>query len=315
MERAEKVGLGLAAAGHVVLFGLLSVGFLATPNPAKLKTQPVEVSLVEEVALESAAPAPAAEPAESVAPEQGPPEDAAPPAETPPEPAPPKPRPAPAPPAPAAKPQPAPPKPAPAPAPKAVPKPPQPRPAAQPKAAPARPTAQPKAIARPAPPKQASAAAKKGTGSTQVAAATRPRGSRLGDDFLKGLSAEPSRSINPNPPAATMSAAAAADINSAIRRQVQPCANRNVSPGPGAGRIVVPISLRLNRDGSLAGTPTVKRDGIRGVDDDNRRYVERVEDLAIAAFVNCAPLRGLPPELYDVPRGWRNFTLNYKLPG
>jgi hypothetical protein len=51
------------------------------------------------------------------------------------------------------------------------------------------------------------------------------------------------------------------------------------------------------------------------VDDDNRRYVDRVEDLAIATFVGCAPLRGLPAGLYAVPGGWRLFTLRYKLPG
>ena len=313
MERAEKVGLGAAVLGHGVLFGLLSVGFLATPNPDRLKSTPVEVSLVEEVALESTAPEPAAEPAQSVAPEQGPPEDAAPP-----EPAPPEPRPAPPPPAPVPvpRPRPAPPRPVPAPRPAPVPKPrpPQPRPAAAPKAAPVRP-AQPKvAAARPAAPKpSAPAAARKGTGATQTASASRPRGSRLGDDFLRGVSAEPSRSTNPNPPAARIGAQAAANIGSAIQRQIQPCANRQVSPGPGANRIRVAINLRINRDGSLAQRPTVR--GHTGVDDDNSRYVDRVDDLVIAAVVGCAPLRGLPPELYDVPGGWSNFTLRYKLPG
>lgn len=317
MERAEKVGLGVAAAGHLVLFGLLSVGFLATPNPEKLKSQPVEVSLIEEVALESAAPAPAADPAQSMAPEEGPPEDAAPPepAPAPPEPAPePQPAPPPPAPAPAPRPQPAPPRPAPQPkaAPKAAPKQPTPPPA-QPKAAPkqAQPKAAPKQVA--AAPKQTTTAVKKGTGSTQTASAARPRGSRLGDDFLKGLSAEPSRSTNPNPPAARVGAQQAANIGAAIQRQIQPCANRQVSPGPGAERIRVAINLRINRDGSLASRPTVR--GSTGVDDDNRRYVDRVEDLAVAAFVGCAPLRGLPPELYDVPGGWSNFTLRYKLPG
>jgi outer membrane biosynthesis protein TonB len=316
VERAEKVGLGVAAAGHVVLFGLLSVGFLSVPNPEKLKSQPVEVSLVEEVALESAAPAPAADPAQSVAPEEGPPEDAAPPEPTPAPPAPaPEPRPAPPPPAPAPKPQPAPPKPAPAPkpAPKAAPKPPQPRAAAEPKAAPkAQPKAAPKQAAA-APKRAAPAAAKKGTGATETAAAARPRGSRLGENFLKGLSPEPSRSTNPNPPAARVGAQAAANIASAIQRQIQPCANRQVSPGPGAERIRVAINLRINRDGSLAARPAVR--GHTGVDDDNSRYVDRVDDLVIAAVVGCAPLRGLPPELYDVPGGWSNFTLRYKLPG
>jgi hypothetical protein len=115
------------------------------------------------------------------------------------------------------------------------------------------------------------------------------------------------------PPAAPMSAQAAADIASAISRQVQPCADRQVYPGPGSERIATPIMLSLNRDGSLKGRPRVGQQ--RGVDDENRRYAQRVADLAVNAFVSCAPLRGLPQELYDVPRGWSNFTMNYRLPG
>ena len=110
-----------------------------------------------------------------------------------------------------------------------------------------------------------------------------------------------------------MSAKAAADIGSAIIRQVQPCADRQIIPGPGAERIRVAIRLSINRDGSLAGRPQIV--GHDGVDDSNARYVDRVDDLAIATFVGCAPLRGLPPELYAVPRGWKLFTLRYKLPG
>ena len=310
MERTEKVGIGVAGVGHIILFGLLSVGFLATPNPVKLKQQPVEVSLVKDVALESAAPQPAEEPAQSIAPEEGLPEDAAPPAAEP-EPAP-EPEPVPAPP----KPAPAPPKPAPkpAPAPKPVPKPapakPRPAPAAEKASKPAKPS--------PAKPTRSAAAAKptaatRGSGSTTTATTQKPRGSRLGPDFLKGLSAEPSKSRSPNPPAARIGAQAAANIASAILRQIQPCANRQVTPGPGAERIRVAINLRINRDGSLAARPTVR--GHEGVDGENERYVARVDDLAIATFVGCSPLEGLPAELYDVPGGWSNFTLRYKLPG
>jgi hypothetical protein len=197
-------------------------------------------------------------------------------------------------------------------APKPAPVPPRPRPAPAPKAAPAKSAPAKAAPARTAAPKR-TVTASRGTGGTAGAPASRPRGSRLGDDFLKGLSAEPSRSTNPNPPAARVGAQAAANIGSAILRQVQPCANRQVNPGPGAERIRVAINLRINRDGSLAARPVVR--GHTGVDDDNSRYVARVDDLAIATFVGCAPLRGLPPELYDVPGGWSNFTLRYKLPG
>lgn len=133
MDRAEKAGLGIAAAGHVGLFAILSAGFLASaPEPLRLKPQPIEVQLVDEVGLESAAPVPSAqEPAAKLAEVEAPIE-----APTPP----PLPEPAPAPqPAKAAPP----PKPAPA-KPKAAP--PKPQPIA--KAAPAKPKAAPKPPAK-----------------------------------------------------------------------------------------------------------------------------------------------------------------------
>ena len=86
-----------------------------------------------------------------------------------------------------------------------------------------------------------------------------------------------------------------------------------VNPGPGAERIRVTIRLKINRDGTLASRPVIA--GHDGVDDDNRRYLHQVDDRAIATFMGCQPLRGLPAELYDVPNGWSDFSLRYKLPG
>lgn len=81
MDRAEQAGLGVAFVGHLALFGLLSVGFLATPNPSMMKASPMDVQFVDEVGLTATAPNPAIEdPAQSVAPELGIPEDSAPPA-------------------------------------------------------------------------------------------------------------------------------------------------------------------------------------------------------------------------------------------
>jgi len=335
MDRSEKIGLGVAVVGHVLLFGALSLGFLGAPElPKKIEQQPIDVSLVPDVALEATAPQSVETPAESVAPDEGVPEDAAPPApeeaepEPKPDPVPPAPQPKPAPPKPAPKPQPAPePKPQPKPKP-APPKPvvkPQPKAEKAPpaKAAPAK-SAPTKAAAKPsaAPAKTSSSASSakptkpsstKGSGSTAEAKTSRPRGSRLGDNFLKGLSADPSPSKSEAPKAAKLGAQAAANIGSAILRQVQPCANRQVTPGPGAERIRVTINLKLNRDGTLKSRPTIS--GHAGVDDDNRRYVDRVDDLAIATFVGCSPLRGLPDDLYDVQNGWSDFSLRYKLPG
>lgn len=120
MDRGEGAGLTIAVLGHVVLFGLLSVGFLATPNPVRLVPAPIDVGLIEETALESTSPTPTSEaPAAKLSPVEAPVE---------PDSAPPEPAPNPQ---PVAKPQPTPPKPAPAP--EAV----KPAPKTPPKAAPA----------------------------------------------------------------------------------------------------------------------------------------------------------------------------------
>jgi outer membrane biosynthesis protein TonB len=130
MDRAEASGFGIAAAGHLALFALLSVGFASTRTPP-VKSDPIEVTFVEEAALQSTAPQPAAE-APAPAPALADPR---------PDPAPPAPTPLPAPPTPVLR----------APAPTAAPTPtPRPVPRPQPPAAAAKPSPP-----RPAPPKPA----------------------------------------------------------------------------------------------------------------------------------------------------------------
>lgn len=142
-----------------------------------------------------------------------------------------------------------------------------------------------------------------------------PRVSRIGDDFLKGIAEAPARPSAPaKAAAATVSASAMAGIVQAIRRQVQPCADRQVNPGPGASRIRVKLRLQLLPNGRMKRPPQIV--GTSGVDEENGRYEERVKDLAVATFVGCAPLTGLPPELYETAsgKGWSDFILNYNLP-
>jgi hypothetical protein len=274
------------------LFTILS---LLPPSPPPPPVAPMDVTIADDVGLKAGAPNTTVDPAESKAPDIGNPEDSAPPApaEDKAEPAPPKPQPEAAPPpkpAPVAKPEPK--KPAP-PAPKPAPK-------AQPKPAVAAPT---KPAVKPG----------KGTGSTANAIKPKARGLNFGSDYFKGASSKPSPATGTAPKSATMSQQAAMDIGQKIKQQVQPCANRQVNPGPGAERIRVTIRLKINRDGTLASRPVIV--GHDGVDDDNRRYQRQVDDRAIATFMGCQPLRGLPAELYDVPNGWSDFSLRYKLPG
>jgi len=54
MDRTDKIGLGVASAGHVLLFAALSTSWLR-PDPLRLNTDPIEVSIADEIALQSAA--------------------------------------------------------------------------------------------------------------------------------------------------------------------------------------------------------------------------------------------------------------------
>nr|WP_280638977.1 hypothetical protein [Sphingomicrobium aestuariivivum] len=139
----------------------------------------------------------------------------------------------------------------------------------------------------------------------------RPTG-RLGDDLLEGVREGNSRSGEAEsaaPSAPAFSAQAQAGIVQAIRRQIQPCANRQIDPGPGANQIRVTLNLRLDRAGNLVRPPRVI--STSGVTGENERYEQRVKDLAIAAYTGCSPLTGLPLEYYD---HWKNFDMTYRLP-
>ena len=247
---------------------------LASVRQPPILNEPMEVSFVEEVAMRSAAPS-SEVPAPSIAPDLGAPDEPAP-----------------------AEPAPLPPEPQPVP-------PPQPRPIPKAVVTPSKP-APAKAEPKPAAPKAAPAASK---GKAETA-----RGSLLGKDFLKGIGKDPTPAKAAAATGAVMSAVALSGIKSVIQRQIQPCADRQVDPGPGANQIQVTLNLKLNRDGSLRQRPAVVR--TTGVDDANGRYEKRVTDLAIATYTGCAPLRGLPDELYQTAKGgWSNINMTYNLPG
>lgn len=291
MERAEKIGLGVATAGHVLLFGLLSAGFLTTPNPLKLNSPPMDVSLVDEVALKSTAPlVSTTPPPPSVAPEEGPTEDAAP-APTP-EPEP-EPRPEP-------KPQPAPPPPKPAPPKKDVPKAaPKPKPAAD------KPTQKP----RPAPekPKPAAAPAKSQKSDARPKAnaparasgqgkAQKPRGSLLGKDFLKGIDTESDAPRKPAPPpAAAIGPQQKAALDAEIRRQLKP--HWRPPSGADADQLVTLLEVRLDKNGNVIGTPQLIDQ--LGVTASNRPQAQLHAERAIQAVKLASPFRNLPPEFYE----------------
>ncbi|ASY43831.1 cell envelope biogenesis protein TolA [Sphingobium sp. GW456-12-10-14-TSB1] len=320
MERTEKIGLGVATAGHVLLFGLLSVGFLATPNPLKLKTPPMEVSMVDEVALQSTAPKLSAEPPPpSVAPEQGPTQDAAPAPE--PEPAP---EPVPVPPKPQPKPTPAPPKPQPKAAP-AKPKPappkkevakaaPKPKPAPEKPAPPKKPAPEkPKATAPSKPAAKASTkpAAKTPARASGQGKADKPKGSLLGDDFLKGIdtSADAPRKPPAPAPATAMGPAQKAALDAELRRQLKP--HWRPPSGADADRLVTLLEVRLDKSGAVIGTPEVIDQ--LGVTASNRPQAKLHAERAIQAVKLASPFRNMPPEFYDQWKWLRPLRFDARL--
>ncbi len=303
MERAEKIGLGVATAGHVLLFGLLSAGFLSTPNPLKLNSPPMDVSLVDEVALKSMAPRVSTEPPPpSVAPEKGPTEDAAP-APTP------EPEPAPAP-----EPTPAPPEPAPTPpkkaAPKPTPAPPKkdvPKATPKPRAAPEKPA--PKAKPSPEKPKKPAAApapaAKKDKTPPRKDAparasgsgkADKPKGSLLGKDFLKGIDTESDAPRKPAAPAAaSMGPQQKAALDAELRRQLKP--HWRPPSGADADQLVTLLEVRLDKNGRVIGQPEVIDQ--LGVTASNRPQAQLHAERAIQAVKLASPFKNLPPEYYE----------------
>ena len=93
MDCAERIGFGGAVAGHALLFAALSLTIAHRIPPARPMPDAMDVQLVDDVGLRSAAPEPASEaPQEAQAPDVGPAMEAPPPPATPapPTPAPPK---------------------------------------------------------------------------------------------------------------------------------------------------------------------------------------------------------------------------------
>ena len=267
MDRAEQAGLGVAVVGHAALFAALSFGLLSAPELPKLDSQPVEVTLATEVDLQSASPTPAPP---AAAPTQS-------------EPAPIEPAPAPI----IASPPPPPliekPQPKPEPAPKPKPK------------AEAKPKAEPKPVK---------------VAKVDPDARRRPG---LSNSIVSGLSdtpsqAKPARPSRVAPPsaapaepagvsAAAMTGAQKASLNSLIYTQIKP--HWRPPSGADAELLITRLSVRLNKDGSLASDPEVITQD--GINDSNRAQAKLHADRAIQAVRRAAPFN-LPVQFYD---GWK----------
>lgn len=265
MERAEKIGLGVAAAGHVALFGVLSLSVLSGTNEA-FRNKPIEVMIADEVGLESAAPDPAKiTPATSVAPELGAPEESR---FVEPEPLPEPPK-AEARPTPAVRPAPV---------------------SREPRRRPDRPAS----VAAKPEPKPAPKAATRPAPKPAPKAETTPRGSRLGDDFLKGVTDAPSVSRNQNIAAERASPAAVASLERELYRLVKQ--KWRPPTGADAELLRTTVTAQLDSNGRIVGTPTATTVGITA---SNRSQVEIHQERAIAAVRLAAPFTTFPEKFYD----------------
>ena len=265
MDRAEATGFGVATAGHLALLGALSLGFANAMQPP-IMNQPMEVSFVEDVAIESSAPSPATEPpAPKLAEQDGPVEDSAPAPVPEPEPVP--------------QPKAAPPEPAPAPKPKprAVEK----KPAL--KAAPAEPKPAPRKAAPPTAAAKAKAEPKK-----QAAKSS----GRL-DGLLAGIGDRPSESRSTTPPAQTASAAVRSSLGAEVRRQLKP--HWKAPTGADAELLRTELSITLAPNGAVTDIEVLRT---TGQTDSNRPQVKLHQEQAIRAVRLAAPFK-LPGEYYD----------------
>ena len=293
----ESIGLALAVALHVGV-GLLLV---LHPSDRVVPTPPrMEVSLSDNVGLKESAPRQSENAAADIAPKLGmaPPPPAPPP---PPKPVPkpqPAPKPLPVPPPPP--PKPAPPKPTPRPSPRPTKAPPVSKPVVKPVPKPSPP---PKALAPAPTPAKAHPAPAKAAAAPQDATrkpAKTAGGSRIGADFLKGVTSANTTGKAKAAPSQTAGPAVQAAIAGVISRQLKE--HWTAPQGVDADRLVTILAFDLNRDGTLDGPPRVVRQ--EGVTDSNRPQAARHAEQAIRAVELAEPFQ-LPPEYYDT---WKRIT-------
>lgn len=292
LTREEGLALGIALVTHVALIAALTLS-----SPGKDLLPPPErmtVTFSDEVADKSTSPDPFAQAAPDVAPQLGEPAPEAAPV-APPAPVPPPqpvPRPVPAPPKPVAKPVPA--------LAKAVSKP-QPAPA---KPAPAKPAPVKAPTQKPSPAK----AAAQGNDAPRRRPDAPAGGSRIGNDFLKGVPGATAPGTSRTPPAQAAGPAVLSSLRSEVSRQIKP--HWAAPQGVDVDKLVTVLAWSLNPDGSLAGRPTVVSQS--GITDANRAQAQRHAEQAIRAVQLAAPFR-LPAQHYSSWKRVSQFAFDRKL--
>ncbi len=261
LNSEEKIGLGVAALGHVALALVL----MMTKQPAPLPpVERVSVTLSDEVGAVSTSPDPTANPAPDKGPQLG-------------EPAPeaaPEPEPVPAPKASAA----------PAPAPRPTTAPPQKVPPRQAQTPPSKWPFSPPGKTPPTPNPQ--------KGKTPPTART--GASVLDPNYGKGIDGGSGK--DKTPPASRASAQVVASWDSSIKAKVLAKMRGCPVSGLDAGSLRATVNFSLTRTG---GIEAIEDFNVGGITDANRTQARPFKDCIARAIRLAAPFTGMPAEFYD----------------
>ena len=276
MDRVEKVGLGAAIGGHVILLGAFGLGLLASADSVK-KQESISVSLVGEIADVSTAPDAIQE--ESAPPAAG---DTAP-SEPPPTPTP-------------------------------VMK--MEKPVAKPVQKPAKPdtklpvtkvAAKKESVKTAAtPPKTVKAAAPSGKGTTPA----KPGGlSRSFEDSISNIGKAPGAGKAVGTPAAKTATEVRRSVGISIAGQIRSRVRACAPSGIDINKIETFVTLSLEPSGKLT---SVRFDKQVGVTDSNQPQAGPLKDCILQAVRAASPYDGLDPEYYDV---WKTHALRLRATG
>jgi periplasmic protein TonB len=275
MDRAEKLGLGVAVGGHALLLSAFALGLLASAKTAP-KQGSISVSLVGEIADVSTAP-------DAIQ------EDSAPPA--PGDTAPAEPPPAPTPIMQIAKPA--------------------EKPQVKPVSKPVKPATAPpitKVAVKKEPVKQppAKAAAVSGKGTTPA----KPGGlSRSFLDSIDNIGKAPGAGKADGTPAAKTAAEVRRSVGISIAGQIRSRVRACAPSGIDINKIETFVTLNLEPTGKLT---SVRFDKQVGLNDSNQPQAGPLKDCILQAVRAASPYSGLDPEYYDV---WKTHALRLRATG
>lgn len=297
MDRSEQVGLGVAAAAHVLLFGALSFNLFSNDSH-RFDNPPMAVEIVAETAEQSVAPVVSAE---EPAPRLGESEAPDPPPAPEPEPEP-EPRPAPPPPRPKVEPRPA-PRPVATPTPPRERTPPRREPERDQRSARSQPDVQ---DPRRRPDRERPADTRREP--QRQPARPRPTANPAPSGDLDGIAASVARNTRgrtPNPPAERSGSEIRRSIQVSINAAVRAPWNACRVTGVDVNQLTTTVVFRLTPTGALDRIVSVNT---TGVTDSNRPQLQRFEECARRAIQLAAPF-DLPRENYEY---WQTYTLDFE---